>query len=108
MDDTDPMSQIDESLQLLPHRGEATGLHLDQQVPSDQIDDVAVDRDLDAISWLRIPGLQRSVERPLAEQPDSRRIISHVTDPKAVLAPFPVKARTSLRFGEVPWWTIPH
>src|SRR5262245_26712834 len=61
-----------QQFELASERRETTGLDLDQQVATDEIDDETIDHPFDAIVRPLVPALELSVQRTLVERSDRR------------------------------------
>jgi hypothetical protein len=73
VDDPDAVSTIEERRDLVANGREAARLHLDEQVPADEVDHEPVDGDLGEIPWSGVSALQGGVQRSLTKHSDPRR-----------------------------------
>ena len=71
MDDAHRMCR-EEQRQLPFESREIAGLDFDQLLAAHNVDHKAIDRFLDGIARLRVPGLQLRVQQPFAQRADTR------------------------------------
>lgn len=62
---------IQQPVELLTHRAERTGLNLDQQLPTPNVDHVALQRHLQLVARLRVALLEGSMQGPLVQGADA-------------------------------------
>jgi hypothetical protein len=68
-------TRLEKTPELAPEGGESTRLDLDEQVPTNHIDDIAIDRLLEEIAIDGIPFFELGVERPLVECSDHEPMV---------------------------------